>query len=397
MLKPSAVPSVFDFNKGNGGGQCVETPRSKRQRLRESRQPPSTSLRDVTLDDDIDIQHEVEISTDSEYISVNNAEQEAPEYKEPVHKEVQCSMQILGTFSIEHFQTNNRMVQYYTGFNNYSHFQLFFNILGPAVYELKYNCHLLTPENQLFLTLMKLKQAKEDVELALFFGISESTVSIVVRTWINFLFFQLKELDAYIWPSVEIVQQHMPADFAKKFPKTRVILDATEQPIQKPSDLEAQSATWSSYKHKNTLKTMVGITPSGAVSFVSGSYGGSTSDRQIIERSSLVDPNLSLFSKGDSIMADRGIMVQDLFANHNVQVNTPTFLKGKSQLDPTEVVHDRRVASKRIHVERVIGYVKGFKILKVDLPSSKVPLGSRISYVCFALANFRSCIVDKSA
>ena len=349
---------------------------------------------DETLGDEIDIQQEVEFSTED--ISVYNAEQQAPEHKEPVHKEVQCSMQILGTFSIEHFQNNSRMVQYYTGFNNYEHFQLFFNVLGPAAYNLKYNCQLLTPENQLFLTLMKLKQAK-DVELALFFGISESTVSLVVRTWINFLFFQLKELDSHIWPSVKVVQQHMPADFAKKFPKTRVILDATEQPIQKPSDLEAQSATWSSYKHENTLKTMLGITPSGAVSFVSSSYGGSTSDRQIIERSSLVDPNFNLFSRGDSIMADRGIMVQDLFASQGVQVNTPTFLKGKSQLEPIEVIHDRRVASKRIHVERVIGYVKGFKILKVDLPSSKVPLGSRISYVCFAIANFRNCIVDKSA
>ena len=90
-------------------------------------------------------------------------------------------------------------------------------------------------------------------------------------------------------------------------------------------------------------------------------------------------------------------MVQDLFAVQNVKVNTPTFLKGKSQLDPVEVIHDRRIASKRIHVERVIGLAKCFKILKYELPSSKVPLASRIVYVCFAIANFRNCIVDKSA
>lgn len=33
-------------------------------------------------------------------------------------------------------------------------------------------------------------------------------------------------------------------------------------------------------------------------------------------------------------MADRGIMVQDLFASQDVYVNTLTMLKGKSQLDP---------------------------------------------------------------
>lgn len=45
----------------------------------------------------------------------------------------------------------------------------------------------------------------------------------------------------------------MPADFSVPFPTTRVILDATEIPIQEQSNVESQSATWSNYKHKNTL------------------------------------------------------------------------------------------------------------------------------------------------
>lgn len=39
-------------------------------------------------------------------------------------------------------------------------------------------------------------------------------------------------------------------------------------------------------------------------------------------------------------MADRGIMVQDLFANKNDFINTPTMLKGKSQLKPKKIVRD---------------------------------------------------------
>lgn len=50
---------------------------------------------------------------------------------------------------------------------------------------------------------------------------------------------------------------------------------------------------------------MVGITPNGAVSHVSSAYGGSASDCQIIERSSLL--NEGKFDAGDRIMADRGI------------------------------------------------------------------------------------------
>ena len=115
----------------------------------------------------------------------------------------------------------------------------------------------------------------------------------------------------------------------------------------------------------------------------------------IIERSELLERNK--FVKGNSIMAYRGIMVQDWFANMDVHVNTPTFLKGKSQLEAHEVVHDRRVASKRIHVERLIGLAKGYKILKTELGHSKLQLGSRIIFICCVLSNFRNSIVDKYA
>jgi hypothetical protein len=47
-----------------------------------------------------------------------------------------------------------------------------------------------------------------------------------------------------------------------------------------------------------------GCTPRGAVSFVSDCYGGSVSDRQIIEDSNILDN--SMFDSSDSIMADRG-------------------------------------------------------------------------------------------
>jgi len=174
-----------------------------------------------------------------------------------------------------------------------------------------------------------------------------------------------------------------------------VILDATEVPIQKPSNCDSQRATFSTYKNKNTLKTMIGISPRGQVIYVSPSYGGSASDRQIIERSPLVKDHM--LSPGDSIMSDRGIMVQDLFSNQNVHVNTPTTMRGRNQLDAQTVVKDRRIASKRIHVERVIGYAKGFKILTRPLCADKLALGSRIAYVCFMLINFKECIVSGRA
>ena len=77
--------------------------------------------------------------------------------------------------------------------------------------------------------------------------------------------------------------------------------------IEKPGNVKDQRATWSSYKNCNTLKTMIGISPKGVVTYISPSYGGSASDRQIIERSELLADKK--FLPGDEIMADRGIMV----------------------------------------------------------------------------------------
>ena len=117
---------------------------------------------------------------------------------------------------------------------------ILFHCLGPRVYELDYSCTMLDPKDQLFLTLMKLRQAKEDFELSLFFQVSMSTVSRIVTTWMNFMYFQFKELD--LWPDEEVAREFMPTNFAEKFPSTRVILDATEVPIEKPSDVNAQSS-----------------------------------------------------------------------------------------------------------------------------------------------------------
>ena len=90
----------------------------------------------------------------------------------------------------------------------------------------------------------------------------------------------------------------------------------------------------------------------------------------------------------------RGILVQDLFAPHGVQVNTPTTMRGKNQLPSDVVVKDRRISSLRVHIERVIGYAKTYKILKTDLPHDYVPIAGRILFVAFAICNFRPSIMN---
>ena len=82
------------------------------------------------------------------------------------------------------------------------------------------------------------------------------------------------------------------------------MFDGTECPIKKPKAAAVQWVTFSSYKNHNTAKVLVGVTPGGQVSYVSPAYGGSTSNRQIVERSDLT----RICNPTDSIMADKGLM-----------------------------------------------------------------------------------------
>ena len=58
---------------------------------------------------------------------------------------------------------------------------------------------------------------------------------------------------------------------------------------------------------------------------------------------------------GISIMADRGFTIKDMLKKLKIDLNIPPFLDGRSQLPPEEIEAGRKIASLRIHVERVIG------------------------------------------
>ena len=72
-----------------------------------------------------------------------------------------------------------------------------------------------------------------------------------------------------MWSSRQTVDAYMSDVFKDKYEATRVILDCTEIDVQRPSSLGLNTEIYSYYKSTTTLKALVGITLSGAVSFVS--------------------------------------------------------------------------------------------------------------------------------
>lgn len=99
------------------------------------------------------------------------------------------------------------------------------------------------------------------------------------------------------WPTQLQVRRHLPRAF-QHFPRTRCI-GCTEFMLQKQFMPSIQRKSYSNYKHRNTAKGLVAVTPHGTFSFISDLWTGSISDRKIVERSGFLD----LIELQDDVMA----------------------------------------------------------------------------------------------
>lgn len=126
--------------------------------------------------------------------------------------------------------------------------------------------------------------------------------------------------------------------------------------------------------------------PNGAIRFISPLFVGSISDVELTRLSGLIQ---KLDGRGGiSIMADRGFTIKDQLHKIGVELNIPPFLEGRRQLPSDEVQRGRQIASLRIHVERAIGRIKTFSILKGNFPLSMIRLVNQVVCVCALLTNF---------
>lgn len=78
------------------------------------------------------------------------------------------------------------------------------------------------------------------------------------------------------------------------------------------------------------------------MSYVSPAYGGSASDRQIVERL----PLPKFCEPGSLIMVDKGFNVEDIFKDRGVTISNPTFFCKKNKLSDETLLKDRKVAGK---------------------------------------------------
>ena len=171
--------------------------------------------------------------------------------------------------------------------------------------------------------------------------------------------------------------------FRKYYPKCVIIIDCAEVFIQTPSSLDNAAMCWSDYKHHSTMKYLVGISPNGAISYVSDCYGGRASDRFIVEDCGF----LSKLRPGYQVMADRGFKISDAFTFYQCSLAIPPSKAQDLQMSSKDVKSTSQIANVRIYVEQAIKRMKVFHILH-EIPINVLQSVDDIVISICALTNF---------
>ena len=168
----------------------------------------------------------------------------------------------------------------------------------------------LSVRDQFLFLMMKLRLDPPLKDLSKRFKVSLSTGHRIFSSWSKS---SAKVLQSLIFvPDQGIIIR--PSRFSL-YPNLNSIADCSEVFIQTPKDPVLQRWTWSSYKHHNTLKYFVSVTPNSMVAFLSKAYPGAISDKEITNLSGFLD----IVPPYCSIMVDKGFKIDEVFKYSSIQ------------------------------------------------------------------------------
>ena len=107
----------------------------------------------------------------------------------------------------------------------------------------------------------------------------------------------------------------MPKHF-ERYRNVRTVLDCTEFKTISSKCLSCVNCTYSHYK------VLIGVSPSGAVNYISKFATGKSSDKAIFNLSDL----LTKLDPSDAVMVDTGFVIANELANAGIEMIRPDFL-----------------------------------------------------------------------
>ncbi|XP_071576229.1 uncharacterized protein [Temnothorax nylanderi] len=240
------------------------------------------------------------------------------------------------------------------------------------------------------LTLLKIRLNDTFVRLGDQFGISSTQASKVFNNCVIKLANVLKTL--IYFSDKESVKRALPIPFRANYSDVRSIIDAFEIQIEKPSNPVHQALTWSEYKKCNTIKYLISCSPDGKINFISKGYGGRISDCVLFEMCGIMDE----LPKNCAVMADRGFkQIETVLSKKNCRLVRPPSVSSNVKPSKLQVLETKRIASLRIHIERVIRRIREFKMLVPHACTNHfiIPIIDHAVIICAGLINIQTPII----
>ncbi|XP_062541019.1 uncharacterized protein LOC134209054 [Armigeres subalbatus] len=231
----------------------------------------------------------------------------------------------------------------------------------------------------MFIIFRKLRLNEAYWHLAIQFQLSTSSIGRIINENIALL---ADAMDGFIvWPEVEEVQINLPSTFKHRFGAVNTIIDCFEIQIERPTNAVHQALSYSMYKKCNTIKYLIACLPDGLINYISKGAGGRISDKEIVRESGFLD---KLF-ENTMVMADRGFKSIELdIREKKCSLVRPPSTTVSKKMSREEVLLNKRIASLRIHVERAIGRLRDFQLLKPHATVESRIINKLDYYVCIA-------------
>ena len=238
-------------------------------------------------------------------------------------------------------------------------------------------------EEDLFLfTLFSIKSGLINDTLGFVAGMDGSNAHRNQKTGIEILALTLRKLGHEPRRSFKNAE-----DFIEYFSRCNIdtlLIDATEQRIQRPSDNKVQKDYYSGKKKAHTLKSLVISSPDKQIRYLSNARIGKIHDYKFMKEVFPPDKNwFEIFN----IRVDLGFLgiVSDYLSK---SINIPHKKSKKSDLTEEQKLENKAMSSERIVVEHSIGGLKRYRILSDRLRIHLIDYYDEILGVCAGLWNF---------
>lgn len=235
-------------------------------------------------------------------------------------------------------------------------------------------------EDKLFFVLIMLKNNTTQELIAASFALDQSKASRWFDLLVPLLNEGLKKLGLQPARNTEELQAQLrskdqrPAD-------DKVYLDASERPIGRVSDYEAQKKDYSGKKHRHTVKNNLMCLSDQEVIYLGPTYRGALHDKRMADLEGYTfDPELNLW-----LLEDKGYDGLWVEGAHTMR---PYKARRNKPLTAIQQEFNRWVSKQRITIEHAISGIKRTK-MAAQVCRLKNSARDQVMVACTALHNFR--------